>query len=154
MAVVGKIHFRDLNRELTLHKVVVSPASDTSVTVWGRVYAYLPLTYWTAESLGFVIVLPEDLETGDWTEWYFEYAGLNYYFHQFDIIHDDDTNGQFVFIEGRSPHFSSVNIALGDLDTFDSDADAAAAGLAVGDFYVAGDGHDRAVTGTITKRLE
>lgn len=154
MSVVGKIRFRDLSRELELHKVVVSPASDTTVTVWGRVYAYLPLTYWTAESLGFVILVPDDLETGDWTEWYFVYAGLNYYFHQFDIIRDDETEAQFVFIEARSPHFTTVQIALSDLDTYDSDVDAAAAGLAIGDFYVAGSGHDRASIGSVTQRLE
>lgn len=154
MAITGKIHFRDLNRELELHKVVLSPSSDTEVTVWGKVIAYPNLTYWTAESVGFVILLPDDLQDGDWTSWYFTYAGLNYYFHQFWIVDDEETSGQFVFIEGRSPHFTQVNIALGDLLTFDSDADAATAGLEVGDFYVAGDAHDRAVTGTITKRLE
>ncbi len=154
MAVVGKIHYRDLNRELELHKVVVSPASDTTQTVWGRVYAYLPLTYWTAESLGFVIPVPDDLETGDWTEWYFVYAGLNYYFHQFDIIHDDELNGQLVFVEGRSPHFSTVQIALSDVESFASDADAAAAGYAIGDTYKAAAGHDRADVGGYTTRLE
>lgn len=137
-----------------MHKVVVSPSSDTQVTVWGKVIAYPNLTYWTAESLGFVILLPEDMETGDWTEWYFVYAGLTYYFHQFWIIDDDDSTGQFVFIEGRSPSFSSVQIALSDLNTFDSDAAAAAAGLAVGDFYIASTLHDRADVGSITTRLE
>jgi hypothetical protein len=154
MAVVGKIHFRDLDERLELHKVVVSPASDTTVEVWGRVFAYLPLTYWTAESLGFVIQTPSDLKTGDWTEWYFVYAGLNYYFHQFNVIHDDELNGQLVFIEGRSPHFTSVQIALTDLPTHNSDADAATGGVALNDFYVAGSAHDRAPYGTITRRLE
>ena len=154
MAIVGKVHFRDLDERLQLHKVVVSPASDTTVEVWGKVYAYLPLTYWTAESLGFVILTPSDLKTGDWTEWYFTFAGLNYYFHQFSIIHDDDLNGQMVFIEGRSPHFSDVQVALTDLETYNSDTEAAAAGLAVGDFYRAGSGHDRADYGSITSRIE
>ena len=154
MAVVGKIHFRDLDERLELHKVVVSPASDTTVEVWGKVYTYLPLTYWTAESAGFVIQTPTDLKTGDWTEWYFVYAGLNYYFHQFSIIHDQDLNGQLVFIEGRSPHFSTVQIALTDLGTYDSDADAATAGLAVGDYYRAGAAHDRADYYSITSRIE
>lgn len=154
MSIVGKIHFRDLNRELAMHKVVVSPPSDTTVTVWGKVIAYPNLTYWTGSSVGFVILLPEDLQTGDWTEWYFVYGGLNYYFHQFWIIDDEDTSGQFVFIEGRSPTFTDVNIALSDLNTFNSDALAAAAGLLVGDFYVAGTEHDRAAIGSITKRLE
>ncbi len=154
MAVVGKIHFRDLDERLELHKVVVSPASDTTVEVWGKVYTYLPLTYWTAESAGFVIQTPTDLKTGDWTEWYFVYAGLNYYFHQFSIIHDEDLCGQLVFIEGRSPHFSDTNIALGDLETYDSDAAAAAAGLAVGDYYRAGLAHDRADAYSITSRIE
>lgn len=154
MAVVGKIHFRDLDERLELHKVVVSPASDTEVEVWGKVFAYLPLTYWTAESLGFVIQTPSDLKTGDWTEWYFVYAGLNYYFHQFNVIHDDDLCGQLVFIEGRSPHFSMVQIALGDVESFISDAAAAAAGYAVGDTYKALAGHDRADTGGWTTRLE
>lgn len=154
MAVVGRIHFRDLNRELELHKVVVSPASDTQVTVWGKVIAYPDLTYWTAESLGFVILLPDDLQDGDWQEWYFVYAGLTYYFHQFWIIDDEHTTGQFVFIEGRSPSFSTVQIALSDLGEYDSDADAAADGLAVGDYYRAGSAHDRADYGSITSRLE
>jgi len=154
MAVVGKIHFRDLDERLELHKVVVSPASDTTVEVWGKVYTYLPLTYWTAESAGFVIQTPTDLKTGDWTEWYFVYAGLNYYFHQFSIIHDEDLCGQLVFIEGRSPHFSDTNIALGDLETYDSDAAAAAAGLAVGDYYRASLVHDRADAYSITSRIE
>lgn len=154
MAVVGKIHFRDLDERLELHKVVVSPASDTTVEVWGKVYTYLPLTYWTAESVGFVIQTPTDLKTSDWTEWYFVYAGLNYYFHQFSIIHDDELCGQLVFIEGRSPHFSDTNIALGDLETYDSDAAAAAAGLAVGDYYRAGLAHDRADAYSITSRIE
>ena len=120
----------------------------------GRVVAYPDLTYWTGSSLGFVIHLPDDMEDGDWTEWYFAYSGLNYYFHQFGIIDDDDSFRQFVFIEGRSPHFSSVQIALSDLDTFDSDSLAAAAGLDVLDFYIAGAAHDRAPYGTITQRLE
>lgn len=154
MAVFGKLHFRDLNRELSLHKVVLDPASDTEVTVWGKVIAYPNLSYWTAESLGFVILLPEDLQDGDWSEWYFEYAGQNYYFHQFWIVDDEETTGQFVFIEGRSPSFSTVQIALSDLLEFDNDAAAGAAGLAVGKYYRAGPGHDRADYGSITSRLE
>ena len=153
MAVVGKIHFRDLDERLELHKVVVSPASDTTVEVWGKAYSYLPLTYWTAESLGFVIQTPSDLFTGDWTEWYFVYAGLNYYFHQFSVIHDEELCGQLVFIEGRSPHFSDVQLALSDLGTYDSDADAAADGLAVADFYVGSAAHDRNPF-AITRRIE
>lgn len=154
MAVVGKVHFRDLDERLELHKVTVSPPDDEQVEVWGKAYSYLPLTYWTAESLGFVILTPAELKTADWTEWYFVFAGLNYYFHQFSIIHDDELNGQLVFIEGRSPHFSEVQIALTDLGTYNSDAAAAAAGLAVGDYYRAGFGHDRADAYSITSRIE
>lgn len=154
MSIVGKIHFRDLTRELELHKVTLSPASDTQVAVWGKVIAYPNLTYWTSASLGFVILLPEDMETGDWPEWYFVYGGQNYYFYQYWIVYDEDTHGQFVFIEGRSPSFSTVQIALGDLNTFNSDAEAVAAGLGLGDFYRAGSQHDRADYGSITSVLE
>lgn len=154
MSIVGKIHFRDLTRQLELHKVVLSPASDTTVTVWGKVIAYPNLTYWTSASVGFVILLPEDMETGDWTEWYFVYGGQNYYFYQYWIVYDEDTHGQFVFIEGRSPNFSTAQIALDDIPTYNSDAEAAAAGLAVGKTYKAGTGHDRADAGGYTTRLE
>jgi len=140
----------DLNRQVVLHKVVLSPASDTAVTVWCRIVAYPDLTYWTASSLGFVIRLPDDFLGGDWQEWYFVYGGLNYYCFQFWVLN----HSQFVFIEGRSPTFSTVQIALSDLNTFDSDALAAAAGLEIGDYYRAGSGHDRADYGSITTRLE
>lgn len=154
MAIVGNIHYRDLNVELELHKVVVSPASDTSETVAARIIAYANLTYWTGSSVGIVIHLPDDMEGGDWTEWYFVYGGINYYFFQYWIVDDEHSIRQFVFVEGRSPSFSSVQIALSDLDTFDSDSLAAAAGLDVLDFYIAGAAHDRASYGTITQRLE
>lgn len=154
MSIVGSIHFRDLTRQLELHKVVLSPASDTSINVWARVIAYPNLTYWTASSIGIVILLPDDMEAGDWQEWYFVYGGLNYYFFQYWVVHDQDTHGQYVFIEGRSPTFSTVQIALSDLNTFNSDADAVAAGLEVGDYYRAGAGHDRADFGSITSVLE
>jgi len=42
---------------------------------------------------------------------------------------------------------------LGDLDTYDSDANAAIGGVAVGGFYIAAAGHDRSPTGDITTRL-
>jgi len=154
MSIVGNIHFRDLTRQLEIHKVVLAPSSDTAVTFWGKVIAYPNLTYWTASSVGIVILLPEDMEEGDWSEWYFVYGGKNYYFFQYWVVYDQDTHGQFVFIEGRSPSFSTVQIALSDLETYDSDADAAAAGLGVGDYYRAGSGHDRADFGSITTRLE
>ena len=154
MSIVGKIHYRDLDAPLELHKVVISPASDTQETVMGHVVAYPNLTYWTASSVGFVIHLPDDMEDGDWSEWYIVYGGKNYYFFQYWIVDDDDSFRQFVFVEGRSPSFSSVQIALSDLDTFDSDSLAAAAGLDVLDFYIAGAAHDRAPYGTITQRLE
>ena len=154
MSIVGKIHFRDLNRLLPLHRVTLSPPSDEEEMVWAKVIAYPNLTYWTASSVGIVILLPEGFEESDWREWYFVYGGLNYYLFQYWIVNDQDTNGQFIFIEGRSPSFSSVQIALSDLPTFDSDADAAAGGLAVGDFYLAGSAHDRADVGSITSRLD
>lgn len=154
MSIVGKIHFRDLTQQLELHKVTTSPATDISSQIWGKVIAYPNLTYWTGSSVGFVILLPEDMEAGEWSEWYIVYGGQNYYFYQYWIVYDQDTKGQFVFIEGRSPSFSTVQIALDDLLEFDSDADAAAAGLGVGKYYRAGAGHDRADYGSITSRLE
>ena len=154
MSIVGTIHFRDLRRELELHKVVISPASDTQVSVWGKIIAYPNLTYWTSASVGFVILLPEDMEAGDWTEWYFVYGGQNYYFYQYWVIDDEDTHGQFVFIEGRSPNFSTAQIALDDIPTYASDAEAAAAGLAIGKTYKAAAGHDRADIGGYTTRQE
>lgn len=154
MAISGNIHYRDLNREIELHKVVVSPASDTSETVFAKIIAYPNLTYWTGSSIGIVIHLPDDMEAGDWSEWYFVYGGINYYFFQYWVVDDDNSVGQFVFIEGRSPHFSDVQIALGDVESFASDALAAAAGYAVGDTYKAAAGHDRADIGGYTTRLE
>lgn len=154
MAIVGNIHYRDLDTPLELHKVVVSPASDTSETVFGKVIAYPSLTYWTGSSVGFVLHLPDDMESGDWSEWYIVYGGKNYYFYQYWIVDDDYSTRQFVFVEGRSPSFSDTQIALGDLETYNSDALAAAAGLAVGDYYRAGLGHDRADAYSITSRIE
>lgn len=154
MAITGHIHFRDLRRLLELHQVTTSPAADTAVDVWAKIIAYPSLTYWTASSVGIVILLPDGFEDAEWREWYFVYGGLNYYLFQYWIIEDEHTSGQFVFIEGRSPSFSSVQIALSDLETYDSDAAAAAAGLSVGDFYRAGSGHDRADFGSITSVLE
>lgn len=154
MAIAGNIHYRDLDVQLELHKVVVSPASDTSETVAARIIAYPNLTYWTASSVGIVIHLPDDMEDGDWMEWYFVYGGINYYFFQYWIVDDEHSTRQFVFVEGRSPHFSDVQIALNDVESFISDAAAAAAGYAVGDSYKALPGHDRADTGGWTTRLE
>lgn len=154
MAIAGHIHYRDLDVQLELHKVVVSPSSDTSETVAARIIAYPNLTYWTASSVGIVIHLPDDMEAGDWTEWYFVYGGINYYFFQYWIAHDEYSTRQFVFVEGRSPHFSDTQIALSDLETYASDAAAAAAGLAVGDYYRAALGHDRADAYSITSRIE
>ena len=42
---------------------------------------------------------------------------------------------------------------LGGLSTYTNDAAAAADGLAIGDVYIAGPGHDSAPTGTLTTRL-
>ena len=154
MSIVGKIHFRDLTRLLPLHRVTTSPATDTAENTWMKVIAYPNLTYWTASSLGFVFLLPPDMQAAEWREWYIPYGGLNYYFYQFWEVYDEDTQGLFVFVEGRSPSFSNVQIALSDLPSYSSDAAAAAGGLAVGDFYVATEGHDRADVGSITKRLD
>jgi hypothetical protein len=154
MAVVGEVHYRDLDVQLELHKVVVLPPSDATETVAALIIAYPNLTYWTASSVGIVIHLPDDMEVGDWTEWYFVYGGINYYFFQYWIVDDDDSFRQFVFVEGRSPHFSTAQIALSDLDEFNSDAEAAAGGYILMDDYHAGPLHDRADYGSITRRLE
>lgn len=42
---------------------------------------------------------------------------------------------------------------LSDLSTYNSDTDAAGGGVAVGEVYIAGAGHDRAAQGTLTVRL-
>lgn len=46
-----------------------------------------------------------------------------------------------------------VQSLLNDLSTYNSDADAAAGSVAIGEFYIAGPGHDRAPWGTVTTRL-
>lgn len=154
MSIVGNIHYRDLDTELELHKVTISPASDVSETVLGRVIAYPNLTYWTGSSVGFVIHLPDDMEDGDWSEWYIVYGGQNYYFYQYWIVDDENSVRQFVFVEGRSPNFSDAQFAADNIPTYGSDAAAAAAGLAIGKTYKAAAGHDRADAGGWTTRLE
>jgi hypothetical protein len=154
VAFFGSVHFRDLKRRVELHKVTISPPADEVENAWCYITAYPNLTYWTAESLGFVILYRSEIEESpDFREWYFVYANKNYYWHQFWIIDDEETTNKFVFVEGRSPSFSTIQINLGELETFNSDDDALAAGYSVGDFYIAGAEHERASTGSITSVL-
>lgn len=46
-----------------------------------------------------------------------------------------------------------IQALLNDLPTYSSDTEAGAGGLDVGDFYIAGAGHDRADQGSVTTRL-
>lgn len=48
----------------------------------------------------------------------------------------------------------AISDALNTLTEYDSDADAATGGVLVNGWYIAGSAHDRAVFGTITRRLE
>lgn len=146
-SIVSNIHFRDLNKQVSFFR-------PSETVVWAKIIAYPALTYWTADSVGFVIRTPDDLLTSDdWATWWFVWGGTNYYWYQYWIVRDEMTSGQFVFVEGRSPSITYTQISLSELEPYNSDDEAAAAGILVGKFYKAGPEHDRADTGSITSRL-
>lgn len=146
MAVPSSISFRDLNQWVEMHRVVSAPPSDTTTMLWGRIYP----TSSTRADLVLHNGWDLDLFTNaDWQLWYIVYAGLTWYFSIFDIIDGD----RLLQIELRStssfgpPSASAFGI-------YNSDALAAAAGVTLGNFYIAGSGHDRADFGSLTTRLE
>lgn len=152
-AYTGKIEIGELNRQVVMTTYETAVSSPETQTIWVKVLGYLDLPYWSSSSLGFILRLPANLETDYWRGWYITWGGLNYYFYQFQIIDDTATRQQFVFVEGRSTSFVEGELTIGDYGTYNSDALAAAGGLAIGDPYWAGLGHDR-VSGVLTKRLE
>ena len=145
MAVPSQIQFRDLNQWIEMHRVVASPSSDTTTNVWGRVYP-------TSDSQADLVIhngWALDLFTNtDWQLWYIVYAGYICFFSIFDII----DGGKLVQIELNTTGSSGPS-SPSSWDTYDSDTLAAAGGVAVGGFYIAGDEHDRADTGGVTTRL-
>ena len=147
MAVPSLISFRDLNQQLNMHRVVSSPASDTPTPVFGRVY---PTSATHAEIVIHNCWAFDQFSNNDWRLWYFLYAGDTWTVQQFDIV----DGGLLVVLEVSTITTSGSGTSLDDLLTYDSDSDAAADGLAIGDFYIAGPGHDRADIGSITSRLE
>lgn len=154
MASVGKIEFRDLDTELVMTTYSAVAAAPVPVTIRCKVVGHLDLPDWSTSSKGFFIPFPDDLETSYWRGWYITYAGLDYYFYQFTVIDDAETVRQFVFVEGRSTVFTTGGATLADLGTYDSDAAAAAAGVAVGGYYRASLVHDRADAYSVTSRIE
>lgn len=145
MAVPSLIKFRDLNQWIDLHRVVVSPASDTSTPLWGRVY---PTSSTRADLVihnGWALDL---FTSNEWQLWYIEYAGYNWLFSIFDII----DGGKLLQIE-LSTTSSLVPPSLQDLDYYHSDTLAGAGGVAVGSFYLCDSEHDRGFYGSVTTRL-
>lgn len=145
MAVPSQIQFRDLNQWIELHRVVSSPSSNTTTMLWGRVYP-------TSDSQADLVIHNGwglDLFTNtDWQLWYIVYLGYTWLFSIVDII----DGGKLLQIE-LSTTSSLSTPSLSDLDTYDSDTDAASGGVAVGGFYLAGSEHDRADVGGVTTRL-
>lgn len=145
MAVPSQIKFRDLNQWIELHRVVSSPASDTTTMIWGRIYP-------TSSSRADLVIhngWALDLFTNtDWQLWYIVYAGYTWLFSIFDII----DGGKLLQIELQTTSSLSTP-SLSELDTYDSDTLAAAGGVAVGGAYIAGPEHDRADVGGVTTRL-
>jgi hypothetical protein len=92
------INVRDLTEELELHKVVISPPSDTMVKLWGKSIPFLDLPYWTVRSVGFVLSIPEGYGT-DSMNWYFVRGGMNYYWTQVTEL----PGKQLIFVEARTP---------------------------------------------------
>ncbi len=139
----------NLDIMVELHKVVISPPSDTASDVLAKLIAYPNVSYWSPGALGFVIETPNDLLTGDWMEWYIVYAGLNYQFFQFWIL----PGGEFVFVETRNAVFAAPDVLPPISDTYDSDADAAAAGIQINQAYWKSAIHDRG-SFDLTRRIE
>lgn len=145
MAVPSLIDFRDLNQWLELHQVVSSPASNTQINVWGRVY---PTSETRADFVihnGFAF---DQFTNDDWQLWYFVYAGHNWRIAQFDIV----DGHRLVMLECVTTS-SLDGSGLSDLDWYPSDSDAAIGGVAVGEQYIADIGHERADYGGITTRI-
>lgn len=145
MAVPSNIDFRDLNEMIEMHRVVSSPSSDTETDVWGRVF----MSSDTAADLVIHDGWGFDLfTTNDWQLWYIDFAGYQWLFSSFELIHGTK------LIKIRLETTSSLSTpSLSSLDTYDSDDLAAAGGVAVNGWYRAGSGHDRADFGSVTSRL-
>jgi len=142
MAVPSLIDFRDLNQYLEVHRVVVSPPSDTTTQVWGRVYP-------TSSTQADIVIHNgwafDQFANDDWQQWYFDYAGHIWYVEQFDII----DGGRLVQLEVSTTAPSGSS----SYNTYNDDAAAAAGGVSVGGIYIAGSGHERADIGGLTTRL-
>lgn len=148
MAVPSKIDHRDLNQWLEMHRVVTTPPSDTLTMVWGRVYVSSDTVADLAIHNGWGL----DLFTNtDWRLWYIVYAGLTWYFSSFDIIN----GGKLLAVElSTVPPVVFGPPSSSEFGIYNSDALAAAGGVSLGGFYIAGTGHDRADVGGLTTRLE
>ncbi len=140
----------NLDIMVELHKVVLSPSSDTPHDVLAKLIAYPNISNWSPGALGFVIETPNDLLTGDWMEWYIVYAGLNYQFYQFWVL----PGGEYVFIETRNAIFASPETLPSPTQQYASDADAAAGGVPINGAYWTLPAHDRTGPGTLVRRLE
>lgn len=64
-----------------------------------------------------------------------------------------DLNGTPIAPPPASGCDCDIQDILDGLDTYNSDVDAAIGGIAVGEIYIAGAGHDRAAQGTLTIRI-
>ena len=145
MAVPSNINFRDLNQVLELHQVTSSPATDTELSVWGRFYASFESA---ANFVVFNAYALDQATNNDWRYWYFVYAGDTWIITAFKELF----GGKLLdFTVSSTASFSGS--VLSNLDTYASDVLAAAGGVAVGGYYRAGAGHERADIGSVTSRL-
>jgi hypothetical protein len=80
---------------------------------------------------------------------------MDFVFEQFPAMTSmpADLNGTPIAPAPAGTCDCDIQDILGGLVTYTNDTAAASAGLAIGDVYIAGEGHDRASLGTLTTRL-